>query len=94
MAYEGRKSTFLCVIDRLSRSILSNSIYIHSTKKLVYEGRHLVYGRQSRNWRLEMLYGRQSLHVRMTGDVWKASTKVGRETHCDENFLDSDGINW
>ena len=41
-----------------------------------------------------MLYGRQSLHVRMTGDVWKASTKMGRETHGDENFFDSDGINW
>ena len=34
-----------------------------------------------------MMYGRQSLHVRMTGDVWKASTKVGRETHGDENFF-------
>ena len=44
--------------------------------------------------KLEMLYGRQSLRARMTGDVGKTSTKMGRETHGDENFFDSDGINW
>ena len=37
--------------------------------------------------KLEMLYGRQSLRARMTGDVGKTSTKMGRETHGDEIFL-------